>query len=94
MTYMEVENHDDFYSFDSSNRIQVWDQQGVGVVYSSALSDLDDLEQELLTVGSYYISDGTTRSGERLNTLTAVPYSGGGGAGFSQISCNINQCLR
>ena len=92
MTYMEVENHDNFYSFDSSNRIQVWDQQGVGVVYSSALNDLDDLEQELLTVGSYYISDSTTRSGERLYTHFQLYDMGGGGG--SQISCNINQCLR
>ena len=71
MTYMEVENHDDFYSFDSSsNQIRVWDQQGVGVVYDSALGDLDDLEQELLTVGSYFISSSITKQGERLANYT------------------------
>ncbi len=58
MTYMEVENHDDFYSFEASNQIRVWDQQGVGVVYDSALEDLSNLETELLTVGSYYLSKG------------------------------------
>ncbi len=58
MTYMEMENHDDFYSFEASNQIRVWDQQGVGVVYDSALEDLSNLETELLTVGSYYLSKG------------------------------------
>ena len=61
MTYMEVENHDDFYSFEASNQIRVWDQQGAGVVYDSALEDLSNLETELLTVGSYYLSKGPPR---------------------------------
>ena len=56
MQYMEVENHDDFYSFEGSNRIRVWDQQGVGVVYDSAVQDLSSLERELLTVASYYLT--------------------------------------
>ena len=56
MQYMEVENHDDFYSFEASNQIRVWDQQGVGVVYDSAIQDLSSLEKELLTVASYYLT--------------------------------------
>lgn len=56
MRYMEVENHNDFYSFESTNHVRVWDQQGVGVVYDSALEDLTALEKELLIVASYYLS--------------------------------------
>ncbi len=55
MTYMEVENHDDFYSFESPNQIRVWDQVGVAIVYDVALDDLSELESELLTLGSYYL---------------------------------------
>ena len=56
MTFMEVENHDDFYSFDKDNQVKVWDSNGVGVVYDVALDDLKQLEAELQVVGSYYIS--------------------------------------
>ena len=53
---MDVENHDDFYSFDKDNQIKVWDSNGVGVVYDVALEDLKLLEAELQVVGSYYLS--------------------------------------
>ena len=56
MTFMEVENHDDFYSFDKDNQTKVWDSSGVGVVYDVAIDDLKQLEAELQIVGSYYIS--------------------------------------
>ena len=52
---MEVENHDDFYSFSEDGNVRVWDQGGVGVTYDVAMEDLRKLEGELLTVGSYYI---------------------------------------
>ena len=56
MTFMEVENHDDFYSFDKDSQVKVWDPSGVGVVYDVALDDLKQLEAELQVVGSYYLS--------------------------------------
>jgi len=55
MQYMEVENHDDFYSFNEEGHVRVWDPQGVAVVYDVVLDDLLRLERELLTLGSYYI---------------------------------------
>ena len=55
MQYMEVENHDDFYSFNGEGKVRVWDQRGMAVVYEAALEDLQKLESELLTVGSYFI---------------------------------------
>ncbi len=55
MRYMEVENHDDFYSFDGKGSAQVWDEKGVSIMYDMTLEDLKQLETELLMVGSYYI---------------------------------------
>ena len=51
----------------------VWDQQGVGVVYDASLEDLQRLEEELLTVGTYYIQ----RSGGE--------GEGGGGGGGKEV---------
>ena len=56
MTFMEVENHDDFYSFDKDNQVKVRDPSGVGVVYDVAIDDLKQLEAELEVVGSYYLT--------------------------------------
>ena len=63
MQFTEVENHDDFYEFlptpeCSRGAVNIWDPQGVGVVYDAALEDLQRLEGELLTVGTYYIERG------------------------------------
>lgn len=55
MRFMEVENHDDFYAFDSDGSVHVWDMRGVAIMYDVALEDLKKLETELLTVGSYYM---------------------------------------
>ncbi|XP_065909526.1 uncharacterized protein [Dysidea avara] len=55
MTHMEVENHDDYYTFETDGRIIVSDSTGTNIIYDAALVDLRDLESELLIVGSYYI---------------------------------------
>ena len=55
MQYMEVENHNDFYSFNGEGKVRVWDQRGVAIVYEATLEDLQKLETELLTIGSYFI---------------------------------------
>ena len=55
MRFMEVENHDDFYAFDEDGCVQVWDQRGVAIMYESALSELKNLEEELLMVASYFM---------------------------------------
>ena len=55
MQYMEVENHDDFYSFNGEGSVKVWDNRGVGVMYDAAIEDLKRVERELLVVGTYYI---------------------------------------
>ena len=55
MNYMEVENHDDFYEFEMDGSVRVWDQRGTEIMYDTALEDLNTLEEELLTVASYYL---------------------------------------
>ena len=57
MQFMEVENHDDYYSFDCDGHIKVWDQSGAAIVYDVALEDLKRLEEELLVLGSYYTAN-------------------------------------
>jgi hypothetical protein len=63
MQFTEVENHDDFYEFLPAPEVGrgvviIWDPQGVDIVYDTALEDLERLERELLTVGTYYIERG------------------------------------
>ena len=55
MQFMEVENHDDYHTFEGDGHIRVRDHRGVHIVYDAALEDLDSVEKELLLVGSYYI---------------------------------------
>ncbi|XP_006840055.1 PREDICTED: uncharacterized protein LOC102811325 [Chrysochloris asiatica] len=54
MEFSEVENQDDFYTT-AAGYIHTQDQQGVYVIYDKALSDLKELEAELLLVASHYI---------------------------------------
>ena len=54
MQYPEVENHDDYYSFDE-NLIRVWDGTGKLIIYDTAEDRLKTLEEELLTIVTYYI---------------------------------------
>lgn len=55
MRFMEVENHDDFYTFGEDSSVQVWDMRGVAIMYESTLIHLKALEEELLLVASYYM---------------------------------------
>ncbi|XP_023578090.1 uncharacterized protein Ccdc162p [Octodon degus] len=54
MEFSEVENQDDYYSL-GAGYMHTQDQQGAYVMYDEALSDLKELEAELLLVGSHYI---------------------------------------
>ncbi|XP_012506581.1 PREDICTED: transmembrane protein FLJ37396 [Propithecus coquereli] len=54
MEFSEVENQDDYYST-GAGCIHTQDQRGVHVMYEAALSDLKELEAELLLVASCYI---------------------------------------
>ncbi|XP_039725921.1 uncharacterized protein LOC120608203 [Pteropus medius] len=54
MEFSEVENQDDYYST-GAGYIYTQDEQGVHVMYDKALSDLKELETELLLVASHYI---------------------------------------
>ncbi|XP_045400100.1 uncharacterized protein LOC123633144 isoform X4 [Lemur catta] len=54
MEFSEVENQDDSYST-GGGCVHTQDQQGVRVMYEAALSDLKELEAELLLVASCYI---------------------------------------
>lgn len=49
-----MENQDDYYSTEAGY-VHTQDQQGVHVMYDEALSDLKELETELLLVASHYI---------------------------------------
>ncbi|XP_074547863.1 uncharacterized protein LOC141806315 isoform X3 [Halichoeres trimaculatus] len=54
MEFAEVENLHDFYSVEEKI-IHTQDQRGLYVVYDVALKDLQELENELLLVGSHFI---------------------------------------
>ncbi|XP_020946494.1 putative uncharacterized protein C6orf183 homolog isoform X8 [Sus scrofa] len=54
MEFSEVENQDDYYSMEAGY-IHTQDQQGIYVMYDEALSDLKELETELLLVASHYV---------------------------------------
>jgi len=40
MIHMEVENHDDYYTFETDGRINVSDSTGTNIIYDAALVDL------------------------------------------------------
>lgn len=40
MTNMEVENHDDFYVFETDGRVIVSDSTGTNIIYDVAFDDL------------------------------------------------------
>ena len=54
MQYPEIENRDDYYSFDEP-LIHVWDQTGKQIIYDVVEDRMEMLEKELLTVASFYI---------------------------------------
>ena len=54
MQYSEVDNRDDFYSFEGP-LVRVWDQGGRLIVYTAAEERLGEEERELLLVASYYM---------------------------------------
>lgn len=54
MEFPEVENLHDFYSTEG-RLVHTQDQRGFYIVYDAALKDLDELESELLLVGSHFI---------------------------------------
>lgn len=73
-----MENHDDYYvhTEESSNgggcAVQVWDQEGKVIMYDIARSRLTALEEELLTVGSYYIQTESLRKNTNDKVRIAV----------------------
>nr|XP_019953455.1 PREDICTED: transmembrane protein FLJ37396 [Paralichthys olivaceus] len=54
MDFAEVENLHDFYSCEE-RVVHTQDQRGFYIMYDAALKDLDELENELLLIGSHYI---------------------------------------
>ena len=54
MEFAEVENLNDFYSAEE-RFVHTQDQRGFYIVYDAALKDLEELEDELLLVGSCFI---------------------------------------
>ncbi|XP_019133387.2 uncharacterized protein si:ch73-242m19.1 [Larimichthys crocea] len=69
MEFAEVENLHDFYS--SEGRfVHTQDQRGFYIVYDAALKDLEELENELLLVGSHFIQR------NRIKKTTAGVHSG------------------
>ncbi len=77
MEFAEVENLHDFYSADG-RFVHTQDHRGFYIVYNAALKDLQELEDELLLVGSRFIQRSrirTTGSVERATTTTADVHS-------------------
>ena len=70
-----MENHDDYYVYteETSNgvgggsAVQVWDQEGKVILYDIARSRLTALEEELLTIGSYYIQMESLKKNQATN---------------------------
>ncbi|XP_029452705.1 uncharacterized protein LOC115088588 [Rhinatrema bivittatum] len=60
MEFSEVDNHDDFYSVDGDGCMHTQDQRGAYIVYSAAMSDLKELEKQLLLVASQYMERETS----------------------------------
>ncbi|XP_044023592.1 uncharacterized protein si:ch73-242m19.1 isoform X2 [Siniperca chuatsi] len=80
MEFAEVENLHDFYSAEE-RFIHTQDQRGFYIVYDAALKDLQELENELLLVGSRFIQRNRIRimgNAERAATSTAGIHSWAG----------------
>lgn len=54
MEFAEVENLHDFYRTEE-HFVHTQDQRGFYIMYDAALRDLEELENELLLVGSHFI---------------------------------------
>ncbi|XP_077636167.1 uncharacterized protein LOC144244680 [Crocuta crocuta] len=68
MEFSEVENQDDYYNIEAGY-VYTQDQQGVHVMYDEALSDLKELEAEMLLVASHYIEkEKGHKEGSKSNT--------------------------
>ncbi|TKS86998.1 Coiled-coil domain-containing protein 162 [Collichthys lucidus] len=75
MEFAEVENLHDFYS--SEGRfVHTQDQRGFYIVYDAALKDLEELENELLLVGSHFIQRNRMKKSGRGTGVTAGVHSG------------------
>ncbi|KAK2166354.1 hypothetical protein NP493_1328g00012 [Ridgeia piscesae] len=66
--FSEVENHDDFYSYEDS-RVHVQDQRGFYIVYDAAVEDFKNLEKDLLLIASYFIDKDTSSTGSKSSRL-------------------------
>lgn len=60
MEFADVENLHDFYSSEGGV-VHTQDHRGFYVVYDAALKDLEELENELLLVGSHFIQRNTIK---------------------------------
>lgn len=61
MEFAEVENLHDFYSSEEQ-LIHTQDHRGFYIVYDAALKDLEELQNELLLVGSHFIRRNTIKT--------------------------------
>lgn len=80
MEFTEVENLHDFYSAEEKF-VHTQDQRGFYIVYDAALKDLQELENELLLVGSHFIQRNRVKkmgNAEGATTLTADIHSWAG----------------
>lgn len=68
MQYPEVENHDDFYSFEDMSSVRVWDQNGKAIVYDVVQERLKELEEQLLTIATYYIQKDTLATQSKVSS--------------------------
>ncbi|XP_074645051.1 uncharacterized protein LOC141901606 isoform X2 [Tubulanus polymorphus] len=71
MEFAEIENHDDFYAIDEG-RVHVQDQRGYYIMYDAAITDMKELENDLLLLATHYIEkDKDLRTASRINRGSA-----------------------
>ncbi len=96
MEFSEVENHDDFYSIDEKDFVHVQDQLGFYIVYDVALTDFKKLENELLSIASYYIAKDKethnlhSKDAARRNKSNQFNNQKSASSGFPKQEVNLN----
>ncbi|XP_030051526.1 uncharacterized protein LOC115465264 [Microcaecilia unicolor] len=65
MEFSEADNHDDYYSVDGDGCMHTQDQRGTYIMYNVALSDLKELEEQLLLVATKCMERARRTEGKR-----------------------------
>lgn len=75
MQFAEVENLHDFYSVEG-RFVHTQDQRGFYIVYDAALQDLEELEKQILLVGSRFIQRNSVKKMRGTETADVRSWAG------------------